>query len=204
MDAVEDFTGQEVLPLIKPNTTPHDIEVMSDVPIAGISTVLIPAYQFACREGDDRYKLLVEMETGSVVCGKESFVTKRLPLLDKLSVRERRILQSVFKHGSLGEDELVSAIGGSLDVSQDVSRLIDLGYVSQEEGSYAVTDNYVFTRLSKIATFDEIAYESLSYHEKRPAAISPDEMRDMLSKFTSVEDQFECFLVRYVPLRGEP
>lgn len=199
-DQVQSFADQEMLPLIKPVITPQDLEVMSDEPLLGVHTVLIPAYQFQCREGEERYKLLVEMREGGIIVDKETAQAKHLPALHKLSKRELGILQAIFAKGSLAKDDLITQLGGALAIDDELAPLIAEGYLQEAAGSLSVTDKYVFTRLSKLANYDAVSYESLSYHEKKPSALDVDEVRQHLNKFTTVEDQFECFLVTYKPL----
>jgi len=204
VDQVQSFEGEEVLPLIKPLTTHKDIEVMSEKPILGIRTILVPAYQFVCREGEDSYKILVEMEKGDLIVDKENFSSKTLPALDKLSARELKILQTLFTSGPLGEQVLVSKIGGVLDLNDDLSKLKFDNYLFQTDSDdWKINDQFLFTRLSKVATYDEIAYESLSYHEKRVSVLSLDDVRENLNKFTTVEDQYECFIVKHDPIFQE-
>ncbi len=199
LDKIDEFSGQEVLPLIKPSFSAKDVEVMSEVPLVGVQTVLVPAYQFVCKSGEDSFKLLVELEKGFIVVDKDNFVLKRLPELQRFSRSELKMLQMVYQKGNVSWDELAALVGGSLSIEEDARRLLEREYLIESEG-VRINDDFIFTKLQKVASFDEIVYESMSYHDKRTALLGLDEVKENLSRFTTIEDQFSCFIVRYEPL----
>ncbi|MBN1275682.1 ATP-binding protein [Candidatus Woesearchaeota archaeon] len=200
LEQASSFQSQELLPLIKPSVTPRDLEVMSEQPLSRVDTVLIPAYQLRCREGEQRYHLLVEREHGAIVTDKESFETKRLPELHKLSPRELSLLQSVFSGKASTVQSLAAAVGGSVAIDDELRPLLEQGYVFRDGDALRVDEGFVFTRLSKAATYASIEYEQLAYQEKRPARLSIDDLKERFSRFTTVEDYHDCFVVLYEPV----
>lgn len=200
---VKDFETNELLPLIKPSLTPKDIALMSEETVVEMHTYLIPAYQFACREGENRYKLLVEMESGTIIVDVNDMVSRKLPALDKFSPRELRILQTVFSassKGGISQEKLSVALGGALNMDEELLPLLEQVYLIAQNGTLIINPSYLFTKLNKAASYDKIVYESIPYTEKRIVACNLDAIKDQLAKFTTVEDQYECFIVQYKPL----
>ena len=201
LDQAQEFGNKELLPLIKPSITPKDIELMSEEPLSGVRTTLLPAYQLVCREGEQRYKLLVEREQGRIITDKDEPTLKKLPRLDQLSPTSLRILQTAFTKGPLTKEELAAATK-AMGVDQDVEELTRQGYLEEHDGAYDASDDYLFTKLSKAATYDNIAYEEAQYDEKREPAMTIDDLKEQYGKFTTIEDHHECWLVNHQPIRA--
>ncbi len=199
---VSDFASKEVLPLIKPSFSRKDVVMMSDKPVVSVNTVLVPAFQLVCRSGDDVFKLLVERVSGRVVVDKDSFVLKRIPDFSSLSSLELRILRVVYKSKGLSWDELASLVG-SVDIKADASNLIANSYLVENNGFVSVNDDFVFTKLQKLASFDEISYESIPYNVKDDPLLSIDDVKSIVSDFVKVDDFYSCFIVRYSPVFGD-
>lgn len=200
--AVEEFKDQELLPLIKPAITPKDLEVMSQQPLLRIDTILTPAFQLHCKEGEQRYTLLVEAVGGSVVTDKEEYSAKALPALDKLTPGALAVLQALFAKGPANKRQLAAA--GNINVEEDLQLLQEEGYIIAGEKGYAVSDRYIFTKLSKAASYDQVSYEQLPYDEKQTARLSIDDVKRKYGRFTTILDHNDCYLVSYKPVPQAP
>lgn len=193
---IQEFEDNEVLALIKPSMNASDVALMHDTG-ANITTVLVPAYQFVCRDDEHSYKVLVDMQSGGIIVDKDNFTVKHLPSLDTLTPRQMQILQTVFQKGSLSVQDLAAHFGNPLTFSEELQPLYKDEYIASSDSSVKMSDKYIFTRLHKVANFDTIAYESLAYHKKHVPSFGVDDVKNILAKFTTVEDQFECFVVKY-------
>ena len=203
LEKMDDFQEQAMLPLIMPSITRKDLEVMSEQPLQGIRTTIIPAYQLVCREGENTYKLLVERERGDLITDKDSLQTKRLPSLHQLSPKELSMLQHVFTNKRLALQELAVKVGGSVDIEADLEPLLAQGYLEREGEDVLINDGYLFTKLSKAANYDTIQFSAISYDDERQALLTIDDVKERYEKFTHVQDHHECNVVHYEPLVGE-
>lgn len=174
---------------------------MSEEPLSGVRTTLLPAYQLVCREGEQRYKLLIERERGRIITDKDEPTLKQLPRLDQLSPASLKILQAAFTKGPLTKEELAAATQ-ALNVDQEVEELTNQGYLQEQDDAYNASDDYLFTKLSKAATYDNIAYEEAHYDEKREPAMTIDDLKERYGKFTTIEDHHECWLVNHQPVKN--
>ena len=200
LDAVDEFNDQELLALIKPTITPKDLEVMSETPVH-IATELLPCYQLHCKEGEQTYKLLVEAQTGAIITNKDELTMKKLPRLEKFAPRELALLQALFGKGTLGKQTLASAIGGSINIDEELKNLLEEEYITLDESNVTISDNYIFTKLHKVASYDDIAYEQLAYDEKGEKRLTIDDIKELYEKFTNIIDHNECYLINYKPLQ---
>jgi DNA helicase HerA-like ATPase len=196
-EKIKEFEEQELLPIIKPQTSIKDLEVMSEKPIKKVTTLLVPAYLFKCKDKDQEYNLLVEMIDGFIVTDKEDFKTKRLPVLEELSKKELNMLQTAVSLKGFDTTQIIKKLGVNLDVEQELNSLVSKGYLDKSEGKkFKISDNVVFTRLSNVACFDKPEFANIKYHAKLEAKQNLDKTKDKLSKFTNVIDQNECFIVK--------
>ena len=197
MKQVEEFEEAEVLPLIKPVTTAKDMMLMSEKPAKGVDITLVPVYQLTCKD-DDQFKLLVDATTGAIIVDKETNQQKYLPELDSLSKKELQILQAAFTLKKFKPVDLIKSLGANLDVSKELDVLVSKRYILKDEETFRLGTDFIFNRLSNYKSYDELAYESLSYTLKKEYTYDIDIIIAMLSKFTSVIDHAKAYLITYV------
>lgn len=193
------FEEQALLPLIKPRTTLRDRQVMSPAKVKSARTVLIPGYLFACKEREMQYNLLVDMTNGEVVVDLEDYTTAKLPETEKLTPSQVKLLKAAHVLKRSAKEQLVAKAATGLDVDDDLQDLVAKGYISydKERREYAVTRNYILTKLSKHACFYPVQYEPIQYSTKLPPATNLDAVKGRLARFTAVLDQQECAIVTY-------
>jgi DNA helicase HerA-like ATPase len=187
---------QKLFPFIIPSISKKDLEIMSEQSLT-IKTILLPAYQLICREGENIYKLLVERERGSIITNKDSLTSKKLPELHKLSQREISILQHAFSSKTLSLQDLATKIGGSIIIEQEIAPLISQEYLLRNGDTITISDRYLFSKLSTVPNYDTIQFTSLAFDEERTALLSIDDIKQSYEKFTTVEDFHECHIVHY-------
>lgn len=191
LEQTSQFEEQELLPVLKPQISRKDAELMADGPI---EEQLVPGYVFVCKD-KETFKLLVEMVDGEVVVNLDEFVTARLPDLRSLSRLQVKILQVAPSLGTFTLDELAEKVG-TLDLEDAVSDLVEKEYLADDNG-YCLTNRYVLAKLSTYANYGKVEYEKSSAPQL-DAGVSLDEIKELLSRFTSVIDHQECFILRYV------
>ncbi|MBN1502575.1 ATP-binding protein [Candidatus Woesearchaeota archaeon] len=195
LEKVQEFEEQELLPIIKPKITPKDIELMSDKEIENIQLTLVPGYLFLCSEKDQEYNILIEMVEGEVVVDIEQFTTRKLPELDRLDKKEVRILQLAYKLKKFREGDLIKQ-GLSLDIKESLNGLVKKGFIQKDE-HYKLSDKYILSHLSKNACYQKIKFLKINCQNKLEPKANLDKVKEMLSKFTTIKDQRECFIVKY-------
>lgn len=194
---MEDFTQQELLPVIKPKTTINDIKLMSDKDIIAVKEILIPGYLFLCKDNNVNYSLLIEMENGNVVTNIEEFDVKKIPEFHKLSKVEITVLRFAFKTKKFTVDDLIKK-GANLDIEKVLDTLVNKGMLFKiNDENYSLSENYIFNNLSKNACYEKINFAKINYNEKKEENIKLDNIKDRLSKLTNVQDQNQCFILKY-------
>ena len=193
---VEEFQESDLLPIIKPKITINDLKLMSDKEITTVSEILIPGFVFLCQDKDKEFNLLIESVKGRIITNVDDFLTKELPALDKLSQEQIRALHAAFKLKKFKIEDLIK-LGMSLDVKEYLVVLEKQGYLEKSKDTYTLSDRYVLSQLSKHANFAKIEFLSVKYDSKQEPKITVDELKEKLSKFTTVKDQRECYMLRH-------
>ncbi|MBD3204174.1 DUF87 domain-containing protein [Candidatus Woesearchaeota archaeon] len=194
-EGVNEFSEKEILPIIKPKITVKDLKLMSEKPVKNVITDLVPGYLFMCSEKNKKFNLLIEMLNGQVVVDLDSFETKSLPKLDKLTKQEILILQKAFKLKKFRLENLIQKT--SLKAEDLIKELVKKGLLKQSNDTITLSDKYIFSQLSKNACFEKIRFIEINYEKKYEPKISIDKVKENLSRFSQIDDQRECFIVRY-------
>ncbi|MCM2325624.1 MAG: ATP-binding protein, partial [Candidatus Woesearchaeota archaeon] len=189
---IEAFEEKEILPVVKPQITKKDLKLMHG---KDASQVLVPGYMVLCEDKNGEYNLLVDSIKGEVVVDLESYQTKILPQLEKLSQLQINVLHAAFQLKEFLPADLIKK-GLPLGSEEELKTLQNLGYIVFN-GKYAISDKYIFTQLKKNASYSKIEFISINYDEKREAKITADELREKVSRFTKVRDMRECFILKH-------
>lgn len=194
----KEFEEQDIVPLIKPNITPKDLMVMSDIPISEVQNILRPAFMFTCEDKDGKFKLLVSQEDGRVITDKEDFKLKSLPQLHKLTKKELQVLHSAYVLNQFTSIDIVKNIGSGMDVADDLKSLLDKNYIQEiSPDHFRISDDYIFSTLNKFKVFDEINYEKIPYIQKIEPGVDVDSIIENLQRFTSVIDHAQVYVLTY-------
>ena len=196
-EEVKEFQESDLLPVIKPKITVKDLKLMSDKEIKTVSEVLIPGFLFLCQEKDKEFNLLVESATGKIITNVDDFITKELPDLEEMTPNQIKLLHTAFKLKKFTAEEL-SKQGFPLSITNQLDFLEEQGYIERSSGgSYILSERYVLSQLSKYASYAKIEFLSVKYDSKEEAKMNVDEIRERLSKFTTLKDQRECWILKH-------
>ncbi|MGM5481286.1 MAG: ATP-binding protein [Nanobdellota archaeon] len=197
-DKIDQFENEEILPIIKPTTTPKDIKLMSDKEVKDVKNILVPAYLLTCSEGDDSYRLLIDRTTGGVITDKESGFIKQIPELDSLSQQELLVLQTIYADKGLAVDQIKTRLQSLQGIENLVQSLLEKRFlIRTEDGVYGLNDRILFDKLSTCKTHEEIHYERVPYHEKQESSLGLGDIKTNLSSFTTIHDHAELYLLKY-------
>jgi DNA helicase HerA-like ATPase len=193
MDEVKEFENMEMLPIVRPKITAKDLKLINGE--SAIKEILVPGYVFLCEDRQGEYNLLVEAIDGSIITDTESFVTKKLPKMDKLTPVQINVLHAAFQLKEFSAEDIIKK-GLPLNAKSELASLEKLGYLENGE-RYRLSDKYIFSQLSKYATFSKIEFLQRGYDQKQDPKINIDDLKESISKFTKVKDFRECFILRY-------
>lgn len=191
------FEEKKVLPIIKPRTSHKDITLMSEKPIKQIKNVLVPCKKFTCKDKNGSYSLLVELTNGEIVTNKEEYITKKIPDLKDLDEIEIKILRFAFQNKEFKEEDLIQKLGLNLGIKEKTDNLVSKKFIKKKDEKYALSEEYIFSKLSKYENHDEISFESVQYSEEQKPQIDIDELIERLKRFTNILDDADCFLIKY-------
>lgn len=190
----EQFEQKEMLSVIKPSISVSDFKIMNDAD--EVRTILIPAYQFRCKDNQGEFFLLLELVSGKVVTDLDSFELKNLPDFSKLEREDIMLLKHSFVLKNFNLDKL-SKKAGRLVEKKELQNLINQTYVLGNNDDYRINEQFLFTKLRNAANFSKSEYLRMDVDSKQEARISVDQLRDKLSKLVPVIDTTECYLVKY-------
>lgn len=191
LEQQEEFASQDLIPVIQPLTTVHDLKLAEDRDVA---IHLVPGYLFTCEEKEETYKILVEMIGGEVVVDLEEFATRKLPELRHLSARQLRILQAAHRLKRSTVEQLMKE-ANVMDIQEPLADLSAKGYLTLD-GAVALTDRYLLSTLRSAACQRHVEYQHVA-GERHSAEQNLDDVRNALSRFTTVLDHQECTIVRH-------
>ncbi|MBU0471937.1 MAG: ATP-binding protein [Nanoarchaeota archaeon] len=179
MKELKGFEKQELIPVIKPNTTVKDIKLMSEEGVE-VKTKLIPAAIITCKDKEGDFNVLIELIDGTLVIDKEKFETKKLPDINHLTTQEVSILKKVFAKQPI-------------DKSQ-AQNLIEKEYLTDD---LQLSDSYIFSKLRNQETYENVDFMSISYDEKLEPMLGEETIKQRLSEITQVKEYKECYIIKY-------
>lgn len=197
-EELNEHKDHPLLPLIKPKITPKDIELMSDRHVKAVKNRLIPGTLFLCDNGKNKFNILVSLHDGGIVTDIDQMKTSYLPELNTLSPQELQTLELAFKLKQFTEQDAISKTG-NMKVSEFISTLMSKGYLTNQGPNIIISNKYVLSNLSNYANYTKIDFGNIAKAERVAKRVSVDTVKERLSKFVSVVDQRECFILNYKP-----
>lgn len=193
---LEEHEEHPMIPIVKPNRSHKDIELMSDKKVKTIKNILMPGAMFMCDSGKRKFNLLVSLYDGGIVTNIDEFSISYLPELDKLSQQELQTLEMAFKLKRFSKNDAVSKTG-NMKVADFLYSLVEKGYLHYKNEEFSISSRYVLSHLSNYASHAKIEFMDITASGKYDANVSIDKMKENLSKFVSVVDQRECNILVY-------
>ncbi len=186
---VKEFEDKEILPIMNAKVTKKDIELMSDKKIKKINTLLAPAVLFLCEKEND-FNILFDLNSGGLVFEDEIYY---LPELDELSPQELAVLKLCFDKKNIKKEDMEK-----YENPEDIlEKLVELKYLEKGDDEFFLGKRYILSSLDKKANYQKIDFKSINYDSKLEKNYSKEEVKEKLSKFVGVADDYDCFLVRY-------
>jgi hypothetical protein len=199
-DFIEKITKYEenkVLPIIKSRITHKDIKIMSEKQIREIKNILIPCKKIICKDNTGEYSLLIELVEGNIITNKDEFKTKKIPDLKDLDNIEINILRYAFNKKEFQEEEIIQKLGLGFDIKEKLQSLNNKKLLEKQENQYQLSNEYVFSKLSKHANHDEIVFEQVTYAKEQEPKINTDKLLEKLKRFTNIQDYSDCYIIKY-------
>ncbi|MFH1591295.1 MAG: ATP-binding protein [archaeon] len=189
----QEFSEKEVLNVLEPQVSEDDLRLMSETPIASFRSVLVPvaAYRIKSGKGESGY-LLVDLAEGKLITDADTGERKHIPDLESLSTSQVKALKAVFSaKGGLVPDAAIAA---------DIEALRATGLIKESGGVYHLHPGFVFSRLSKFATFAKPQHKEIAYDEKKEATHAHSSFLPLLSQSGDVEFSHRCYLLTREPV----
>jgi DNA helicase HerA-like ATPase len=182
------FQEKQILPIIKQTNFSKTLQAQK-------RTILVPCFNFVCSDNSGDFNLLVETVDGNIVFDKDNFKKKMIPDMSLMDEKKINILRFAFKKNKFKEQDVLSALGLNLGVSEELKQLIKIGYLTKSADTYTLSDRYVFSKLSNQKNTYKIDSEEIQYDEKLVQKVTLDDIINKLRAFTNIKDRTECFLV---------
>ena len=190
LNKVDDFDKREILPVIRPKLSLKEMQIIQGKEIDKVRTILVPGLYCSC--GDTfEFSLIFDLHSCGIV---HNDTIQKIPDLDILSADELTVLKKIF---SLKRCTAFHLKGIVENLSLSLSKLLDLGYICELEGTYRLSQDYVFSRLDTRRTFQKVEYSSISYDELLTPKMDKEQVTDMISRFVLVNDLLECYIIKY-------
>jgi uncharacterized protein len=188
------YSKDTVLPIINPKVKKKDLEVMAEKPIERIDTYLVPGVMLFCK-GKSDYKLLVELIKGEIITNSDTLESASLPDLSKLTSNEIDLLKECYKRQQFRLEDLQSS--ELLRVQNYINLLKDKGFLLTAGMGYKINPKIILRDLSNYANYDDISLTKVAYTKKLPAKKKVEEIKNKFSKFTTIENVRDCFVVHF-------
>lgn len=164
-------------------------KLLKDRPISSVQQRLVPAFLVTCTQGVDTFRLVVERKDGAIVTSIDSFLTKRVPDLKKLTREEIAILQSAYTAGKVDDAHRSDpALPG----------LVSKGYLIQDADGAKLSDKYLFQRLSRVRSDDDLEFTRVTDAAIEEPVLGENEIRMLLAPFVTVKSLVECYVLRII------
>lgn len=195
-EELEEHEDANLMPLILPKVTEKDLQLMSQQPIKQITKTLIPAVLFLCNSRDKDFNLLVEQVDGGIVKDVDNFKVAFLPNLSELNEVEMKVLQQSFHLRKFTKEQLMSKTG-NMNVVETLKSLLQKNYLLYSNGTFTISDKYVLSHLSSCGTFAKIEFKNVAFDNKLAKKLPVDRLKNKLSRFVTVKDQRECYILKH-------
>lgn len=188
-----EFEQQELLPIITPTITENDFKIMNDR--TEITKQLVPAQQFRCKDNTGEFNLIVDLVEGKLLTNIDLYEGKKLPDFTKLEKADILILQKAFSLKSFTIEDLSKKIGRLID-KNELQGLINNNLIIKKSNNYILNEEYLFSSLKTAANYSKIEYQKV-VADLKIKVISPDIIREKLSKLVPILDSSECYILKY-------
>lgn len=199
-EQIQDYSEKKIIPLVKPNITETDLLIMSDDDTAQIKKVLVPGYALTCKDKEESYKVLFDAHEGSIVVDLENYNTKLLPDFQGLTPQELTLLETLFRKGRIDQADYTHMVNQGKD--EDFKRLESKGLIKVDQG-VTLNNKYLFSKLIKHQSYAKVEFEEMKSSTMLERHFDEEQVKNMLSKFTGVQDSQECFVLKYETVRTQ-
>lgn len=195
LEQLETYEAQEILPLIFSLITKEDRLLMAQKGHL-VRTTLRSCALFLCN-AQPSFWLLVDRINGRIYTDVNEYISAKLPQLEKLSTNQLTTLKKAYELQSFTFEQYLQKSGANFDVQQILDSLVELEYLQKQENTYKITNEYALSQLKRFAVTQKIMHLPISFDQKLEAVLSLDVLKEQLTKFCTVSDVRDCYLVVY-------
>ena len=190
----------ELLPVIQQKVSAKDLKLMSDKPIK-VKTLLLPCTMLLCSQDNKEFNILIDLSNGKIITNTETgdgLDLTKLNLPD-ISTQQSKVLQIALKLQDFRPSELFAKSGMQFSELFDVVNILaKKGYLIKDNDKYKINDSMKkLSNLQTNACYDKIDYLRTEYDQKLEKRVNFEKVKEFLSKFLSIKNAKECYLVLY-------
>ncbi|MEK6940996.1 MAG: DUF87 domain-containing protein [Nanoarchaeota archaeon] len=194
---IEQYEG-EILPVITPNVSLQDMKILHG---SQPKTVLIPCLSILASQGGEDFPLLLNLTNHELVNDVDNASGQQLviPKL-QLSKNHQKVFELALKYGTFNPAELFSQSELQFsEVYDAVNNLSEKGIFIKNGDRYTISNNLKrFMNVKEFACYNKVDFMKVSYDQKLTGQISASEFINFLTKFVTVKNEVECWLVHHV------
>lgn len=183
---------------IQPTVTPHisleDATLAS--PNGTIDVIVWPGVMLSCQDKNKKFNILIERHTGLVITNIDTFERKKLPDIHTLSQWELTVLHKAFLIKNFTANQFISRSKLSIESTLTLDDLTAKGYLTKNQETYTINPTIILATLSHHSCDAPITHQELPKKSVK-AQLSIDVIRNFVSKFVTVTDLRECYILEY-------
>lgn len=187
----------DMMPLIKPNISAKDISLIKG---REVKTTLIPCIFLGCRQNNNDFYVLVNLNTNEFVVDIEDykgifFNTSEV----KLSSSLQKLFDISLKLNEFKPSDLFAKSGLMFsEVYDGINSLANKGIFIKINDKYRLSDKLtLFNDVIKYAIYTNVSYDKIKQDKKLDVLYDKEKIIDYLNKFLEIKDCKECYLVKY-------
>ena len=198
IESKEDFEEKNnLLPLIKPKIDLNDLKVMHGS--SKIKTELIPCSLLVIKD----FRLLFDLTNGQIINNIEDASGEKLTAvaIDNLTSQQKNILKVAINLNEFKAADLLSESGAQFSEVYDITNILTgKGLFIKINDEYKLNDKIGWlSKLKELSFLGKIEFSDLSYDKILEKNYDIQKIKEYLSNFIDIDDEKECYLVKYSP-----
>lgn len=197
LQEVKEYSNKEILPLIIPNITKRDLEIINN---KKYKTALVPCCIFLCERNGEEFRLLANLYSGRLITDIENRTETDIIDLNSFNSFELEILDSALILEKFSKETILSKVSLGVDKIQDIlnkfyhDEILDINL-----GEYRITKKSRLISKTKDYSMNKpLIFEENEYELKLEKKFNEMVIKTKFERFLNILEITECFLVCYV------
>ena len=162
--------------------------------------VLLPSLLLTCKQKGMQFNILINLTNAHLIKDLEKGTGEQLYGLEKLSDKEKKILDLVKNTGTeFTTAHLFSASGMQFSEIHDiVNTLVKKSYFEKAGSGYKLSK--ILTAYMNLSTFkcnEKNEFKKIDYSEIKEGKVNKQDVQELLKSFLEIQGVKDCYLVNY-------